>query len=79
MKPLKYYKSKRGKGPSKDTVRLKMRVTKGDLVMVISGDDKGKRGKVLQAIPTRQRVIVEGVNVLQTPARRGRTTSGRLT
>ena len=65
MKPLKFYKSKRGKGPSKDAVHLKMKITKGDMVMVISGDDKGKRGKVLQAIPTDQRVIVEGVNIVK--------------
>ena len=65
MKPLKYYKSKRGKGPSNDPVRQKMHITKGDVVVVISGDDKGKRGKVLRAIPTKQRVIVEGVNIVK--------------
>jgi large subunit ribosomal protein L24 len=40
-----------------------MRVKKGDTVQVISGKDRGKRGKVLEAHPREQRVIVEGVNV----------------
>lgn len=41
----------------------KMNVRKGDEVIVISGKDKGKIGKVLRAIPSEQRVIVEGVAV----------------
>jgi large subunit ribosomal protein L24 len=64
VKPLKYYKSKRGKEATKRPV-LKMHVTKGDLVVVISGDDKGKRGKVLRAAPQRQKVVVEGINVVK--------------
>ncbi|MDO8666545.1 MAG: 50S ribosomal protein L24 [Gemmatimonadales bacterium] len=40
-----------------------MHITKGDLVQVISGDDKGKRGKVLRALPKKGRVVVEGVNI----------------
>ena len=64
MKPLKYYKSKRGVTSTKREVR-KMHVTKGDLVVVISGDDKGKRGKVLRAAPQRQKVVVEGINVVK--------------
>ena len=39
-----------------------MKVKKGDTVLVISGKDKGAKGKVLQAYPTRNRVLVEGVN-----------------
>lgn len=41
-----------------------MHVKKGDTVLVISGKDKGKKGKVLTAIPKQGRVIVEGVNML---------------
>ncbi len=41
-----------------------MHVKKGDMVVVISGKDKGKKGKVLTAIPKQNRVIVEGVNML---------------
>lgn len=41
-----------------------MHVKKGDTVVVISGKDKGKVGKVLTAIPKKNRVIVEGVNIV---------------
>lgn len=40
-----------------------MRIKKGDTVIVITGKDKGKSGKVLKAMPKENRVIVEGVNV----------------
>jgi large subunit ribosomal protein L24 len=62
MKPLVYKKSLRKPARVTTPVR-KMHVTKGDLVVVISGDDKGKRGKVLKAMPARGRVVVEGVNI----------------
>src|SRR3978361_329557 len=39
-----------------------MKVHKGDTVLVISGKDKGAKGKVDQAYPTRNKVLVEGVN-----------------
>ena len=39
-----------------------MKIHKGDTVLVISGKDKGAKGKVLQAYPTRNKVLVEGVN-----------------
>jgi large subunit ribosomal protein L24 len=39
-----------------------MKVHKGDTVLVISGKDKGAKGKVLQAYPERNKVLVEGVN-----------------
>jgi large subunit ribosomal protein L24 len=39
-----------------------MKVRKGDTVLVIAGKDKGAKGKVLQAYPDRNRVLVEGVN-----------------
>jgi large subunit ribosomal protein L24 len=39
-----------------------MKVHKGDTVLVISGKDKGAKGKVLQAYPTRNKILVEGVN-----------------
>lgn len=40
-----------------------MRIKKDDMVIVISGKDKGKTGKVLRAIPKEHRVVVEGVNI----------------
>jgi len=44
--------------------KAKMHVKKGDTVELISGKDKGKKGKVLTAFPKDNRVIVEGVNML---------------
>lgn len=41
----------------------KLHVKKGDTVVVISGKDKGKKAKVLVAMPQDQKVIVEGVNM----------------
>ena len=40
-----------------------MHIKKNDVVMVITGKDKGKKGKVLKAIPKESRVIVEGINM----------------
>jgi large subunit ribosomal protein L24 len=43
-----------------------MKIRKGDMVMVISGDSpRGTRGKVLMVIPEKNRVIVEGVNFIK--------------
>ena len=39
-------------------------VKKGDTVIVLSGKDKGKQGKVLVAMPADRKVIVEGINVV---------------
>lgn len=41
-----------------------MKVVKNDNVLVISGNDKGKKGKVLKVFPKKNRVIVEGVNFI---------------
>lgn len=40
-----------------------MKVKKGDNVIVISGSNKGKKGKVLKALPSLNKVVVEGVNM----------------
>ena len=42
----------------------KMSIKKGDTVVVLSGKDKGKQGKVLVAMPADRKVIVEGINVV---------------
>ena len=42
----------------------KLHVKKDDTVVVISGDDKGKKGKVLKVSPAERKVIVDGVNVV---------------
>jgi large subunit ribosomal protein L24 len=41
----------------------KLKIKKGDNVVVISGRDKGKQGEVLRVFPTESRVIVQGVHV----------------
>ena len=41
------------------------RLRKGDMVVVISGDDAGKKGKVLRVIKEEGRVVVEGINVIK--------------
>jgi large subunit ribosomal protein L24 len=41
------------------------RIRKGDEVQVISGKDKGKRGKVLEVLPKDERVVVEGLNMVK--------------
>src|SRR3990170_2775386 len=41
----------------------KMKVKKGDMVQMITGKDRGKRGRVLEARPSERRVIVETLNV----------------
>ena len=43
----------------------KMHVKRGDLVKVIAGKDKGKEGKVITAIPAKNKVIVEGVAMVK--------------
>ena len=42
-----------------------MHVKKGDKVVVISGKDKGKQGVILEAYPKKDRVVVEGVNIVK--------------
>jgi large subunit ribosomal protein L24 len=42
----------------------KLHIKKGDTVKVLSGDDKGKTGKVLEVLTLKGRVIVEGINMV---------------
>ena len=42
-----------------------MHVKTGDIVKVISGKDKGKEGKILKSFPKKDRVVVEGVNIVK--------------
>ena len=50
--------------PSAPREPVKLKVKKGDLVEVISGKDKGKRGEVTQAMPKENKVIVKGANMM---------------
>ena len=45
--------------------QAKLHVKKGDTVLVLSGKDKGKQGKILQAMPAKDKVVVEGVNKIK--------------
>src|ERR671914_1997684 len=58
--------------------RVKMHVTKGDLVRVVRGDDKGKEGRILRVFPKTGRVTIEGVNIVKRHrrARRAEEQSG---
>lgn len=57
-----------------------LRIKTGDHVLVLSGKDKGKKGKVLQVFPRQQRVVVEGVNQMtkNVRARQERETGQRV-
>jgi large subunit ribosomal protein L24 len=61
-----------------------MKVKKGDTVLVIAGKDKGAKGKVIQAYPESDRLLVEGVNRIKKHTRvstnqRGSQTGGIIT
>lgn len=54
----------------------KLKIKKGDHVMVLAGRDKGKRGQVLGMIPKENRALVQGINTVkrhqkQTPGQQG--------
>ena len=49
--------------PKKYNNRKKLHIKKGDQVLVIAGNDKGERGRVLMVNPQKERVLVEGINM----------------
>jgi ribosomal protein L24, bacterial/organelle len=56
-----------------------MKVKKGDTVVVITGKDKGKKGTVIRAIPTENRIVVEKVNLMTRHQKeRGKQPGGRI-
>lgn len=70
MRILKYRQTDRPRAVNRkrhrdNAERIRMRITKGDTVRVVRGDDKGKEGKVLQVFPKTGRVKVEGVNIVK--------------
>ena len=68
MRLLKYKKTAKKRNRSRHAInseRVKMRVSKGDTVRVMRGDDRGKEGKVLRTFPKTGRVLVEGVNIVK--------------
>ena len=52
-------------GRQKEKVRTRIRIRKNDVVEVISGRDRGKRGKVLVVLPDKGRLLVQGVNFIK--------------
>lgn len=42
----------------------KLRIKKGDTVIAIAGNNKGKKGKVLEVMPSKNKAIVEGINIV---------------
>jgi large subunit ribosomal protein L24 len=56
-----------------------MRIKKGDRVIVVSGKDKGVSGKVIEAYPDTERVLVEGVNRIKKHTKVGQSTRGAKT
>jgi large subunit ribosomal protein L24 len=46
-----------------------MKIRKNDTVLVIAGKDRGKKGKVRKALPKKDKVIVEGVNMIKRHSR----------
>lgn len=56
----------------------KMKIKKGDTVVVLGGKDAGKKGKVLEAFPAEGRIIVERVNVVKRHQRPTRNFQGGI-
>src|SRR5688500_7182705 len=48
----------------KKNLKGRVHIRKGDTVMVIAGDDKGKKGKVLEVFLDKNRAVVEGINIV---------------
>ncbi|MCX6004311.1 MAG: 50S ribosomal protein L24 [Chloroflexi bacterium] len=42
-----------------------MKIQKNDTVIIIAGKDKGKKGKVRKALPVKERIIIEGLNLIK--------------
>jgi len=76
MRVLKYRKTAKNRlttdRHSGNSERTQVHVVKGDTVRVLRGDDKGKEGKVLRVYPKKNRVLVQGVNIVK-KHRRART------
>ncbi|MFN5250791.1 MAG: 50S ribosomal protein L24 [Bacteroidia bacterium] len=64
---------------TKTVAKVKLHVKKGDQVKVLSGNDKGKTGKVLKMFPAENRALVEGVNLVTKHMKpSAQNTSGRI-
>jgi large subunit ribosomal protein L24 len=59
-------------------MHMKMKLKKGDTVMVISGKDKGKQGTILHAYPATNKVLVDGIAIYKRSKRGGRGETGAI-
>ena len=69
MRVLKYRKTAKDRLTTArhavNVERVQVHVTKGDTVRIMRGDDKGKEGTVLQVFRKKDRIIVQGVNIVK--------------
>ena len=68
MRDLKYRKTAKDrliKRHAENALRVRTRITKGDTVRVVRGDDKGKEGEVLRVFLKKGRVLVKGINIVK--------------
>ena len=56
----------------------KLKLRKGDRVVVLTGRDKGRTGEIIKALPTENRVIVQGVNLVKRHTRQSQTSQGGI-
>ena len=57
---------------------VKMKIRKGDQVVVITGRDRGKKGEVVRVLAKENRVVVQGVNMVKRHMRASRTETGGI-
>lgn len=57
---------------------VKLKIKKGDKIIVTAGKDKGKAGEVLKVIPSENRAIVQGVNLVKRHQRQTQKTEGGI-
>ncbi len=57
----------------------KFKIKKGDRVIVLTGRDKGRTGEVLRVIPSEERVLVQGVNMVKRHQRPSQISPGGIT
>jgi large subunit ribosomal protein L24 len=64
----------------KNTVKgtTKFHIKSGDKVIVIAGDEKGKSGVVTQMIPSKQRAVVDGLNIVKKHVKATQTAEGGI-
>ncbi len=59
-------------------MNLKFKLKKGDKVVVLSGDDKGKTGEIVKSMPKEGKVVVQGVNLVKRHTKPSQTSAGGI-